>query len=50
MRKHQAVGEMKDPFLRQDKSRKGGRQWIRRWLRAIAWKQWKRGSTRFAEL
>lgn len=24
--------------------------WIRRRLRAIAWKQWKRGSTRFAEL
>jgi RNA-directed DNA polymerase len=25
-------------------------QWIRRRLRAIAWRQWKRGSTRFAEL
>ena len=25
-------------------------QWIRRRLRSIAWKQWKRGSTRFAEL
>jgi RNA-directed DNA polymerase len=25
-------------------------QWTRRRLRAIAWKQWKRGSTRFAEL
>jgi RNA-directed DNA polymerase len=25
-------------------------EWIRRRLRAIAWKQWKRGSTRFAEL
>ena len=25
-------------------------QWIRRRLRAIAWKQWKRGRTRFAEL
>ncbi len=25
-------------------------QWPRRRLRAIAWKQWKRGSTRFAEL
>ena len=25
-------------------------QWIRRRLRAIVWKQWKRGSTRFAEL
>ena len=25
-------------------------QWIRRRLRTIAWKQWKRGSTRFAEL
>ncbi|MCP3467996.1 hypothetical protein NLN62_48200 (plasmid) [Bradyrhizobium sp. CCGUVB23] len=25
-------------------------QWLRRRLRAIAWKQWKRGSTRFAEL
>lgn len=24
--------------------------WLRRRLRAIAWKQWKRGSTRFAEL
>jgi len=24
--------------------------WIRRRLRAIAWKQWKRGRTRFAEL
>jgi RNA-directed DNA polymerase len=25
-------------------------QWIRRRLRAVAWKQWKRGRTRFAEL
>lgn len=25
-------------------------QWIRRRLRSIVWKQWKRGSTRFAEL
>jgi RNA-directed DNA polymerase len=25
-------------------------RWIRRRLRSIAWKQWKRGSTRFAEL
>ncbi len=25
-------------------------QWIRRRLRSMAWKQWKRGSTRFAEL
>ena len=25
-------------------------QWTRRRLRAVAWKQWKRGSTRFAEL
>jgi RNA-directed DNA polymerase len=25
-------------------------QWIRRRLRAIAWKQWKRGRTRFAKL
>jgi RNA-directed DNA polymerase len=25
-------------------------EWTRRRLRAIAWKQWKRGSTRFAEL
>jgi RNA-directed DNA polymerase len=25
-------------------------QWIRRRLRALAWKQWKRGTTRFAEL
>jgi len=25
-------------------------QWIRRRLRCIAWKQWKRGRTRFAEL
>jgi RNA-directed DNA polymerase len=25
-------------------------QWIRRRLRAIAWRQWKRGTTRFAEL
>ena len=25
-------------------------EWIRRRLRAIAWKQWKRGQTRFAEL
>jgi RNA-directed DNA polymerase len=25
-------------------------QWIRRRLRAIAWRQWKRGSTRYAEL
>jgi RNA-directed DNA polymerase len=25
-------------------------QWIRRRLRAIAWKQWKRGRTRYAEL
>ena len=25
-------------------------QWVRRRLRAIAWKQWKRGATRFAEL
>ena len=25
-------------------------QWVRRRLRAIAWKQWKRGRTRFAEL
>ncbi len=25
-------------------------QWVRRRLRAIAWKQWKRGPTRFAEL
>src|SRR6516165_3773984 len=25
-------------------------QWIRRRLRAIAWKQWRRGRTRFAEL
>ena len=25
-------------------------QWIRRRLRSIAWKQWKRGRTRFAEL
>jgi RNA-directed DNA polymerase len=25
-------------------------EWIRRRLRAIAWKQWKRGRTRFAEL
>jgi len=25
-------------------------QWIRRRLRAIVWKQWKRGRTRFAEL
>jgi RNA-directed DNA polymerase len=25
-------------------------EWIRRRLRAIAWKQWKRGPTRFAEL
>jgi RNA-directed DNA polymerase len=25
-------------------------QWLRRRLRAIAWKQWKRGDTRFAEL
>jgi RNA-directed DNA polymerase len=25
-------------------------QWTRRRLRAIAWKQWKRGPTRFAEL
>ena len=25
-------------------------QWTRRRLRAIAWKQWKRGRTRFAEL
>jgi RNA-directed DNA polymerase len=25
-------------------------EWLRRRLRAIAWKQWKRGSTRFAEL
>jgi len=25
-------------------------QWIRRRLRAIAWKEWKRGSTRLAEL
>jgi RNA-directed DNA polymerase len=25
-------------------------QWIRRRLRAIAWRQWKRGKTRFAEL
>jgi RNA-directed DNA polymerase len=25
-------------------------QWIRRRLRSIAWKQWKRGTTRFAEL
>jgi hypothetical protein len=25
-------------------------QWTRRRLRAIAWKQWKRGRTRFAQL
>ena len=25
-------------------------QWVRRRLRAIVWKQWKRGRTRFAEL
>src|SRR6266700_4443664 len=25
-------------------------QWLRRRLRAIVWKQWKRGPTRFAEL
>jgi RNA-directed DNA polymerase len=25
-------------------------QWVRRRLRAIAWKQWKRGRTRFTEL
>jgi len=25
-------------------------EWLRRRLRAIAWKQWKRGDTRFAEL
>jgi RNA-directed DNA polymerase len=25
-------------------------QWVRRRLRAIAWKQWRRGRTRFAEL
>jgi RNA-directed DNA polymerase len=25
-------------------------EWLRRRLRAIAWKQWKRGSTRVAEL
>ncbi len=25
-------------------------QWIRRRLRSVAWKQWKRGRTRFAEL
>src|ERR1700747_934638 len=25
-------------------------EWLRRRLRAIAWKQWKRGTTRFAEL
>ena len=25
-------------------------QWIRRRLRAVTWKQWKRGRTRFAEL
>jgi hypothetical protein len=25
-------------------------RWVRRRLRAIAWKQWKRGRTRFAEL
>jgi hypothetical protein len=25
-------------------------QWIRRRLRAVAWKQWKRGRTRYAEL
>ncbi|WP_419695618.1 group II intron maturase-specific domain-containing protein [Mesorhizobium muleiense] len=25
-------------------------QWIRRRLRSIVWKQWKRGRTRFAEL
>jgi RNA-directed DNA polymerase len=25
-------------------------EWTRRRLRAIAWKQWKRGRTRFAEL
>jgi len=25
-------------------------RWLRRRLRAIAWKQWKRGTTRFAEL
>ena len=25
-------------------------QWLRRRLRAIAWKQWKRGRTRFARL
>ncbi|HKV30378.1 MAG TPA: group II intron reverse transcriptase/maturase [Candidatus Dormibacteraeota bacterium] len=25
-------------------------QWVRRRLRAVAWKQWKRGRTRFAEL
>ena len=25
-------------------------EWTRRRLRAIAWKQWKRGPTRFAEL
>jgi len=25
-------------------------QWVRRRVRAIAWKQWKRGRTRFAEL
>jgi RNA-directed DNA polymerase len=25
-------------------------EWLRRRLRAVAWKQWKRGSTRFAEL
>ena len=25
-------------------------QWIRRRLRAIVWKQWKRGRTRYAEL
>jgi RNA-directed DNA polymerase len=25
-------------------------EWIRRRLRSVAWKQWKRGRTRFAEL
>ncbi|HEX9590458.1 MAG TPA: group II intron maturase-specific domain-containing protein, partial [Bradyrhizobium sp.] len=25
-------------------------QWIRRRLRAVVWKQWRRGPTRFAEL
>ena len=29
---------------------KGLEQWIRRRLRSAIWKQWKRGSVRFAEL